>query len=480
MKRQRFRYRVAVLFLTGLFALLGVYGSVSLSSYGSRWFSYAANPRLAGQKQQVVKGDVLDRNGVPLAATVDGERVFASSAGVRSALVHVLGDREGMVANGVESFHAGYLYGVPSSLSDAIHHLTHPKEARKGNTLTLTVDAELCAAVPDFFANHPQSRGKNGAAVVMNYLTGELLAVISLPSFDPDRASADSISALDHPYWNRATQGLYPPGSTFKIVTSAAALEKWPDLPDRVFSCEGTLPVSPDFSVKDFQGAVHGSLTLRQAFLRSCNIVYASLALELGNSLLKTAERFGFNRDFLFRDIVVYNSKAPAPSSGAELAASGYGQSAIAATPLHLCLLSAAIAHDGTMMEPRLLKKVTSQSGGTVLSLTASESLRACPPSVAEEISRMMKEVVQGGGSGSQAAVTTLDVRGKTGTSESTLDGAKINYGWFTGFNAQKDLPFALSVLVEDIPEGETGGTTAALIARDLFSWLKNHPDSAR
>jgi len=481
MKRRQFRFRLIALLLTGLFVLLGFSGTRSLSTYGSRWYSYGANPRLSAQKQQVVKGEVLDRNGVSLAATVDGSRVFASSSRMRSALVHLLGDRDGMIANGIETFQAGYLYGVSSSLMDAIRHLTHPQDERKGNTLTLTVDAELCAAIPEAFEKHSLTQGKNGAAVVLNYETGELLALISLPSFDPDQASAESIAALDNPYWNRATQALYPPGSTFKIVTSAAALEKLPGVAERTFECGGSLALSETFTVHDFQHAVHGSLSLDQAFLRSCNVTFASLALEMGNAALKqTAERFGFNQNFLFRDLVVYNSVYPtSEQSREELAATGYGQSSLVVTPLHLCLISGAIAHDGRMMEPRLLKKVTSQSGGTVLSFSTAEAQTVCSSSVAQRISQMMKNVVQGGGSGSQAAVTTLDVRGKTGTSESTSQGQKINYGWFTGFNAQKDLPFAVCVLVEDIPEGETGGTTAAAIAREIFTWLKNHPESA-
>ncbi len=480
MKRQQFRYRMLALLLVGLFVLLGVSGIRSLSVYGGRWYSYAANPRLSSLQQKVVKGNVQDRNGTSLASTVEGKRVFADSADTRRAVVHLLGDREGMVANGIETFHAGYLYGASSSLMDAIRHLTHPAEERRGNTLTLTVDAALCEAVPKAFEAHPLTRDRNGAAVVLNYLTGEVLALVSLPSFDPDHASPESIAALDHPYWNRATQGLYPPGSTFKIVTTAAALEKLPGVQSRAFDCEGSLPVSDTFAVHDFQNAAHGTLRLEQAFLRSCNIVYAELAREMGDAAMKqTAERFGFNRNFLFRDLVLYNSVYPAgPQSPEGLAASGYGQSSLLVSPLHLCLISAAIANGGRMPEPRLLRKVTSQSGGVVLSFSSAEAMSVCSSAIADQISQMMKNVVQGGGSGSQAAVTTLDIRGKTGTSESSLEGKKINYGWFTGFNAQKDLPFAVCVLVEDIPEGETGGSTAALIARDLFTWLKGHPES--
>ena len=232
------------------------------------------------------------------------------------------------------------------------------------------------------------------------------------------------------------------------------------------------------FFQSHFQCA-HGNLTLDQAFVHSCNVTYASLALEMGDARLRAAaENFGFNRNFLFRDLVVYNSRYPTQAQSREaLAASGFGQSAVAATPMHLCLMAAAIARGGDMPEPRLLKQVTTSAGGTVLSFSSASVGSVCAPAVAEKLSAMMKQVVQGGGSGAQAAVTTLDVRGKTGTAVSTVDGHPVNYGWFTGFNAQKDLPVALCILVEDIPDGETGGTTAALIAHDVFSWLKRNPD---
>lgn len=478
MKKQRFRIRLASLFLILLFVVLGIYAVWSFLHYGNRWFSYSANPRLTAQKQNVTEGDILDRSGVMLASTENGERVFHADPKVRSALVHLLGDRRGMIANSVETLHAGYLYGYQSSLPDAIRHLTSPDSEKKGNTITLTVDSDLCAAIPDFFDSHPLTRGKSGAAAVMNYKTGEVLALVSLPCFDPDNASDAVIAFLDQPYWNRATQWTYAPGSTFKIITSSAALERIPDAASRLFTCTGSLQVTPEFTVRDFNQASHGSLTLRDAFLHSCNSVYASLALELGDSALRsTAESFGFNQDFLFRDLVIEKSVYPTETqSGAALAASGYGQSGIAATPLHLCLISAAIANDGVMQEPRLLKTVKTASGVPVLSFSSARARTVCSPETARRLQSMMKDVVLSG-SGTRAAVSALDVRGKTGTSEAYVENKKKNYAWFTGYNAQEDMPFAVCVLAEDIPDGESGGTAAAPVAHDILAWLKDHPD---
>ena len=477
MKRQRHRFKMIALFLFALFLLLGLYGVWSVTHYGSRWFSYAGNPRLAAQKENVVEGDILDRHGTVLAATEDGRRIFSSSPQARAAMVHVLGDRNGMIANSVETFQAGYLYGYQSSLSDAVHLLMTPSDVRKGNTVTLTLDAGLNTVLPGFFQLHPLSAGKNGAAVVMNYLTGEVLAMTSLPCFDPDTVTDADIASLDHPYWNRATQALYPPGSTFKIVTSAAAMKAIPDIQSQSFECTGALPVSEAFTVHDFNSVSHGILSLRDAFRRSCNCVYASLALKLGDDALRSAaESFGFNQNFLFRDLVVYNSSYPVSKRTFDaIAASGYGQSALTVTPVHMCLISAAVANGGTMPEPRLIRSVKTASGSQVLSFSTASARRVCSGEIASELSSMMKDVVQGGGSGNLADIPSLDIRGKTGTAESSLNGEKINYAWFTGFNAQPELPVAVCILVENIPDGETGGTVSAPVAKDVFMWLKNN-----
>ena len=477
MKRQRHRFKVIALLLFCCFLLLGIYGVWSVSTYGSRWFSHASNQRLRSQKEAVEEGDILDRHETVLAATVDGKRLFQDSPDTRSALVHLIGDRNGKIGNSVETFQASYLYGVQSSLIDALNQLIRKTE-RKGNTVILTVDADLCTEAARSFSSRPLSAGRSGAVVVLNWKTGEVLALVSMPSFDPDHVTEEEIAALDHPYVNRATQSLYPPGSTFKIITAAALLSRCRDALDRTFPCTGTLQVTDSFTVVDFKNAVHGDVTLSEAFRQSCNCVFASIALELGDPALRSAASgFGFNENFLFRDMIVQNSVYPRTAQSAEeLAASGYGQSGIVATPLHMCLVSAAVANGGAMPEPRLLKTVRSSTGTTVLPFSQTTVRTVCSADTAAALKEMMRSVVRQG-SGSLAAVSTLDVCGKTGTAESTLNGYPVNYGWFVGFNAQEDLPVALCVLVEDIPDGETGGTSAARVAGDIFLWIRNHPD---
>ncbi len=472
MKQQRFRFKLLALLLFGLFALLAVYGVYSINTYGNRWFAYAKNPRVREQKQNVVAGSIYDRNGVLLASTVDGKRMYHPDEAARRALVHVIGDSEGQVSNGVEGFQTAYLYGFKASLLDRFNAL-FSDDPRRGDDVHLSIDSELCAAITRYFSDHDLTRGKNGAAVVMNYKTGEVVGQVSLPNFDPMNKA--TVSAGSEVYWNRVTQSLYPPGSTFKVVTTAAALENIPGVTSMSIACTGGLDVDGQ-AIRDYGNAIHTSLTLRQAFMKSCNNIYALLALDMGDAALrKTAEAFGFNANFLFRDLVVENSVYPTTGrSNFEVAMSGFGQSAIGATPMHLCLIAAAIANDGVMMEPTLLRQATTPAGAVRAEFAPKVYRTALKADTAATLQEYMRAVVVSG-TGTRAAVDGLKVCGKTGSAESSRRGQAVTHGLFIGYIDSEELPYAVCVVVEDIPDGQGGGSTAAPIAGDIFEYLKNH-----
>ncbi len=473
MKQQRFRFKLLALLMFSLFALLAVYGLYSISTYGNRWFAYSHNPRVREQKQNVVAGDILDRNGVVLATTVDGRRVYQASEEARRAVVHVLGDEEGQVSNGVEGFQTAYLYGFRAGILERFNALFSP-EPRRGDDVRITIDSELCTAITRSFASRSLTRGKNGAAVVMNYRTGELLASVSLPTFDPMNDSG--VSADSEVYWNRAMQSLYPPGSTFKIVTTAAALDHIEDIRTRPIACTGGLLVDGQ-AIRDYGGAVHDRLSLKEAFTKSCNNAYALLALSMKDAALRrTAESFGFNDNFLFRDLVVENSVYPTGTQSAfQVAMSGFGQSSIGATPLHMCLVAAAIANAGVMMEPALLMEVTSPGGTPRTAFAPRVYRQATTPENAAVLQEYMHAVVTSG-TGTRARVDGLTICGKTGSAESSRSGRDVTHGWFVGYCADEELPIALAIIVEDIGDGQGGGSTAAPIAADVFSYLHAHP----
>ncbi len=465
MKQQRMNFRLLTLLLLGMFALLAVYGGYSVIMYGSRWVAHRGNTRQLNDA--ALRGDVLDRNGVVLAATTaEGKRVYQSDEASRRAVVHLMGDEKKNVANGVESFKASYLLGFESTLAERLVQMLNGDE-RKGDSLTLTVDSRLCTNIMKAF---PQ--GSAGAAVVMNYKTGEVIGMVSLPTFDPNNVEAVSENDPATPFWNRVTQAMYPPGSTFKIITMASALENIQDIQTRTMFCTGQLPVMNQV-ITDFGDAVHNDKTLTQAFAVSCNNIFASLAMELGDDRLrKTAEAFGFNENFLFRDLVVENSVYPTTGRDKlQIAWSGAGQGNVTATPLHMCMVAAAVANGGVMMEPGLIKAVVNDSGSTRKDYTPKVYKRAMPEDIASILKSAMRTVTTSG-TGVNAQVEGLKVCGKTGSAETKIDQVDVVHGWYVGFLDEPDLPYAVSVIVE---KGESGSGSAAPIAKQIFQYLKNN-----
>lgn len=472
MKQQKLRFRVLTLITIALLVISGAYGVYSVSAYGSRWVSSARNTRYRSAKSSVIPGDILDRNGVVVATSDEnGKRVYQSNTLSRSSMVHLIGDTEGNVANGVESFQANYLLGFETSLSERVNALLDG-EQRRGDTVVITADSRLQTEIVQIFRNTASTRGKCGAAVVLNYRTGEVLALVSLPVYDPQNITDTVRQSSQHPYWNRALQSLMPPGSTFKIITAAAALENLANPQNALFTCTGATQVM-DRMVTDYGNAQHGEISLARAFRVSCNNVFAQTALIIGDSALrKTAERFGFNDNFLFRDLVVENSRYPTTNRNSfEIAWSGVGQSQVAVTPLHMCMIAAAIANDGMMMEPRLLSRVQSPAGTVRMRSSGRVYRTVCSPETAQILDGYMKDAVQNG-TGTRAKVDGLTIAGKTGSAEGSANGRDVTHAWFTGYIDSDRYPYAVCVLVE---EGGTGGSVAAPVAQKIFAYLKQH-----
>ena len=478
MKRQHLRFRLLAFVVIGMLALAGTYGVYSVTTYSTRWFSNARNTRQQEAKSKVIPGDIIDRKGVVLlSADADGKRIYQDDQASRSSIVHLLGDTEGYVANGVETFQARYLLGFETSLTERVDGLLSG-ETHRGDNVTLTIDSKLCTACAKAFVSHEETRYRAGAVVVMNYRTGEILAMVSLPVFDPLDVNDNVKNSPLHPFWNRAIQSTMTPGSTFKIITAAAALSHLPDAETIVFNCTGaTQPAGSTAFITDYNNEHHDNISLPKAFRVSCNNTFAQLALQLGDDALRqTAESFGFNDNFLFQDVVVENSAFPTKNrTPFEIAWSGVGQSQIVATPLHMCMVASAIANDGLMLEPRLVGKVESPAGVIRYQATRKEYRQAVSPEVAHTIKGYMRSVVEDRrGTGTAAAIEGVPIAGKTGSAETTSNGQRVTHAWFVGFIDDPATPYAVCVFVE---EGGTGGKVAAPIAREVFAYiLQMHP----
>ena len=173
--------------------------------------------------------------------------------------------------------------------------------------------------------------------------------------------------------------------------------------------------------------------------------------------------------------VVENSSYSTADGSKFSIALSGFGQSELVASPLHMCLVACGIANDGLIMEPTLLRRVTSGVTGADRDEFLPREYRRCTkPETAAILQEYMRAVCVSG-TGTRAAVDGMTICGKTGSAESSLAGNDVTYGWFIGYIDSDDLPYAVSVLVESIDDGEGGGSTAAPIAADIFKYLKDH-----
>ena len=468
MKRMRGNIRRVIPLMCVLFLLLGAWGAGNLAVNGRRWFSFSSNAYARQMKKEVTEGAVLDTRGVVLASTFGEERVYHSDERVRRATVHVLGDRDGNVANGVESFMSYYLYGFDQPFGEEVRSVLYGT-GRRGSDVCLTVDSALSANILGWFP-----ADKKGAVIVMNYRTGAVLAECSFPNFDPADVTVSVKTDPGQPFFNRAVQGMYAPGSTFKIITLTAMLENFPDALDRRYLCDGQLTVGGHLITDagtDLERQVvtrHGDLGLERAFRVSCNNTFARAALELSDRRLRAeAEKFGYNYNFLFRDMVVENSSYPSDNrTDREVAMTGIGQSALLCTPMQVLLSACAAANDGAVMEPRLLQSVVAPDGKETVSFTSAVFRRVMDEATARTVREQMYQAVVSG-TGTRAAVPGHRICGKTGSAE--IDGRENTNAWFVGFIDEENAPYAVVVLVED---AGGGGSVAAPVAGQIFRYL--------
>lgn len=454
-------------FILGVFSLAFIflisYFIYSTLNYGQQWFTNAYNPRLSSQRAKVTTGKILDRNGVVLASSDGQTRSYNEDETLRRAVSHVVGDSYGMT-NGAESYFAPYLLGFNSSIVDRLY-ASFSGSSGQGDDVVLSIDAQLSSYAYQLLG------GANGAIVLSNYKTGEILVSVSSPTFDPENMdqykTADETQTTESgALVNRVTMGKYTPGSVFKIVTAAAALKYRPDLLDMTYTCTEEPLIINGVKMNCYHNTAHGTLDLEQAFAKSCNKYFAQLALEIGSDTLqRTAEDLGFNEDFLLQDFILYSSSYSTGESDSDFAFSAIGQFEDTVTPMHMNMITGSIANGGTMMEPRLLEQALN-SRDTTYTFKTAQLKTALSSEVAAALEDLMVACVETG-TGSSAAVNGLRVGGKTGTAEVSTDDSKAPHSWFTGFIGDDDHPIAITVVVE---HGGAGSSVAAPIAGKILA----------
>ena len=444
-----------VLLLVVVFTLGLMYLAINLGINAEKWATLRANTHLVNDGSFIGAGNVLDRTGAVLAETKNGERVYNNSERIRPSTLHIVGDSEGFIASGVQTAYKRELIGY--NLVTGIYSL---KKYERGNDVTLTVDAMLSATALEALGS------KKGVVAVYNYKTGEMLCAVSSPNFDiRNKPSAEEIEEnkngkYEGLYLNRLIDGLYTPGSTFKIITMACALENIQGIDSWEYECEGEMFLN---GVRVSCPDKHGKLNLEEAFSKSCNCAFSELSKQLTPAQLsETAKSFGFGREFAFGNTVTKQSNLNlSNASASDLAWASVGQYTTLVNPYHALTIAGAVANDGVVKLPYVVKSISSPSG-RVIKETVAEEVVYTTPEQAEKLKQMMRSTVEKNyGDWNFSGLTMC---GKTGTAEVSEN--EKPHSWFLGFSEDEKCPLAIVVVVEN---GGWGSVTAMPIAAKVM-----------
>lgn len=415
--------------------------------------------RYAQAKESAVRrGEIFDRQGQPLAIwQEDGKRHYPLGA----AGGHPVGYYSRILgAAGAESWFATTLLGQEGSLRVRNAWLELAGRKGQGYQVQLTLEAGLQEL------GYRLLQGRKGAVVALDPLTGEILALVSSPGFDPETIEQDWDKYAgdgNSPLFNRAVAGTYPPGSTFKLVVAAAVLEADPGLKDRQFYCPGYIDIE---GRRLTCSRAHEQVDLTQAIAYSCNVVFAQLGLETGEEALRQQARaFGFEQALLENVPVKPSSLGHSPMTANGLAETAIGQGQVLVTPLQMAVLAGAIANDGVLVAPSLLRgRATGDMDFSLLN-TRPGATRVMSRETAAFLQQAMVGTVAYG-TGWQAQLSGVEVAGKTGSAENPHGPA---HAWFVGFAPAGEPRIAVAVVVEN---AGAGGGTGGPIVKEMINYF--------
>ena len=455
--------RVAAVLLVGFFALTG--GLVWWQAVrAERLNARPGNPRLAELSIRNQRGTIYAADGTALARTEPGPDGRNRRVYPVPSLAHTIGyvsTRYGV--SGLEETLNGYLSGERGSNPAERVWADISREPLEGNDVTLTIDPKIQAAAARALGDRP------GAVVALNPRTGAVLAMVSQPGFDPNVIEEQGERLLNSParaLLNRATQGQYTPGSTFKTVTAAAVLDSGAREAGARFRCpSGYVVEGFVIACKNIPPGVR-DYDFTHAYAWSVNANFAELAVSLGApELVRYARSFGFEEAIPF-DLPLSTSRILQPGQSFNdvlLANTGFGQGQLSVTPMQMALVAAAVANDGVLMRPYLVQQVRTPSGETIMQNSPRQIRRVLRPETAATLRGFMSTAVRDGFSGA-AAVPGVEVGGKTGTAEITE--GQPTHAWFTGIAPVNAPQIAVAVVLENAGQG---ATVAAPVAQAIF-----------
>jgi peptidoglycan glycosyltransferase len=473
--------RVAVVVLVAFLALLAA----------PLYWQVLAAPRLANDSRNtrvLIKEYSIERGPIVLAdRTQVAESVRSKQRGDPLEFVRQYpnGERYGMVTGfyslvygrtlAEQEFNSFLLGRAPEQFGQNVTDLLTARET-PGGTLVLTLDKATQEAAEQALGD------SKGAVVALDPRTGAVLAMTTFPRYDPNQLSGHNPDAIrrnwerlvkdeDGPLLNRAAGALYPPGSTFKVVTAAAALENGVTMSEELPSPTVLDVPQTSADIRNFGGSSCGSgqLTLTEALEISCNTTFAGLGIRLGSQKLAAeAGKFGFNEPSPY-ELPAATSVIPERQDVPATAQSAIGQRDVRVSPLQMASVAATIANGGRRMAPFVGQEVVSDKGKVVKRFEGEDLGQAIPERVAGDLTDMMRQVVESG-TGTAARIPGLQVAGKTGTAQHAQ--GRPPHAWFIGFTSSGDRSIAVAVVVEDggsLGSEATGGHVAAPIARRVM-----------
>ncbi len=451
------QFAVIMYFFLAIFIALCAYFVYFVAFKSDDFINSPYNARLEVLADKVIRGDIVDKNGVQLAtSTSDNARSYPYG----NMYAHAIGYNSNGMA-GVEldgnfyliKSHAFFLERIKNDLSGV---------KNKGDTVVTTLDHKLQEAAYD-------NMDYDGAVIAIEPSTGKILVMTSKPNFNPNTI-ADNYSKLSQGetsvLLNRATQGLYTPGSTFKIMTALEYMQENPNAAASTFDCKGKF-TEDNYTIRCYKGEVHGHITFKEAFGESCNIAFSQIGLGLNrNGLNGMCNQLLFNQSLPTRLSHTSTSKfhVDDTTSNPIMMQTAIGQGQTVVSPLHMCMVAGAICNDGKLMEPYILDSITNYKGVNVKSFRASTVDSILTQAQADSIEEYMRYVVTDG-TATALKSSKYEAYGKTGTAE-TSDTNDDTNGWFVGYAKSGDKELAIAVVQE---KGGSGSSCAVPIAKAVF-----------
>lgn len=438
-------YILLLLFLAGL-----VLYSVRYAVLSGRWASFPGNAGAFDDGVPVL-GQIVDRNGEILFDAATGS--YSDDGTLRRATLHAVGDTAGNIStSALQNFEKQLLnYNPVTGINGG------------GGRVYLTLDSRLQTAA------YEALDGAKGTIGVYNYQTGEILCMVSTPAFDPADPPeiADGDSRYDGVYLNRFLSSTFTPGSVFKVVTAAAALEKLEGVTDRTFRCTGSVDIDGDTITCPY---VHGTMDFYEAMANSCNCVFAQLAVELGGETMEQyARAAGLLEGHTVSGIATAAGAYAVSTANSEVGWSGVGQYEDLVNPCALMTMMGAIAGRGSAREPYLLEKVTSLGTGLTHATGSAGKMQLWTRDTCDTLAEMLRNNVTE--TYGQSRFDDLPVCAKSGTAE--VGQGKAPHSWFAGFVDSDTLPLAFVALVENGGGGSAvAGSAAAQVLRTAAEML--------